>query len=305
MVTRMAKSKTDKAASGAGSFLGGLTNNPGAVAIAVILGALFLFRNQITSAFGSLGETIGGGLGDINVNLPSFDLDFPDFNFPDFNFPDFNIDFGDPFANIQESIDKIVDQFSNPDQPGREEGSTPDPDVIPDTTGGLADRQQAARDAIAAAEAEAALQDTFDDQFFGDAELVRIANEQEFRDRQLDPIINNNDILSPFQVQSGIEDQIFGGGGLSFVGGSVSEIPIERLSLGQIIDQFDVTASQAANLRAIAQGFTPEEESFLNIGQELSPLGDFSSEPQTSQGFEGLTPEQIFLRLTGGIISNF
>jgi len=96
------------------------------------------------------------------------------------------------------------------------------------------------------------------------------------------------------------------GGGPSFIGGSVSEIPLERLSLGQIIERLGVTASQAASLRAEAIGFTPEEQSFLNLGQEISPLGDFASTPQTSDPqFEGLTPEEIVLRLTGGIISNF
>jgi len=85
----------------------------------------------------------------------------------------------------------------------------------------------------------------------------------------------------------------------------VTEIPLERLSLSQIIERLGVTASRAASLRAEAIGFTPEEQAFLNQGQEISPLGDFSSTPQTSGGFEGLTPEEIALRLTGGPISNF
>jgi len=107
-------------------------------------------------------------------------------------------------------------------------------------------------------------------------------------------------------VQTGLDTgQQFQGGGPSFIGGSVSEIPLERLSLGQIIERLGVTASQAASLRAEAIGFTPGEQSFLNQGQEISPLGDLANTPQSSEGFQGLTPQEIALRLTGGIISNF
>jgi len=112
------------------------------------------------------------------------------------------------------------------------------------------------------------------------------------RGRTIPEIIES--IIPSGSIQSGIQGQQFTGGGPSFIGGSVTEIPIERLSLGQIIERLGVTASQAASLRAEAIGFTPEEQAFLNQG-----------ETQTSGGFEGLTPEQIALRLTGGIISNF
>jgi len=97
----------------------------------------------------------------------------------------------------------------------------------------------------------------------------------------------------------------FTGGGVSFEGGTIFETPIENLSLSQIIDKFMVTASQAANIKAQAIGFTPEEQAFLSQGQEISPLGDISSMPAVTEGFEGLTPEQIFAQLVGGNISNF
>jgi len=102
------------------------------------------------------------------------------------------------------------------------------------------------------------------------------------------------------------ETQGFIGAGVSFEGGTIFETPIENLSLSQIINKFMVTASQAANIRAQAIGFTPEEQAFLNQGQEISPLGDIASQPAVSDPqFAGLTPEQIALRLTGGNISNF
>jgi len=99
--------------------------------------------------------------------------------------------------------------------------------------------------------------------------------------------------------------QPFTGGGISFEGGTIFETPIENLSLSQIIDKFMVTASQAADIKAQAIGFTPEEQIFLGQGQEISPLGDIASMPAVTEGFQGLTPEQIFLQLVGGNISNF
>jgi len=109
-------------------------------------------------------------------------------------------------------------------------------------------------------------------------------------------------------VAPSLLDQIiapFTGGGVSFEGGTIFETPIENLSLSQIIDKFMVTASQAADIKAQAVGFTPEEQAFLGQGQEISPLGDIASMPAVTEGFEGLTPEQIFLQLVGGNISNF
>lgn len=127
----------------------------------------------------------------------------------------------------------------------------------------------------------------------------------EARARQ-EPQVLEQDIITDFSVQSQIPGQQFIGGGISFEGGSIFETPIANLSLSQIIDQFMVTASQAANIKAQAIGFTPEEQAFLGQGQEISPLGALSSEPAVSDPqFAGLTPEEIVLRLTGGVISNF
>jgi len=112
-----------------------------------------------------------------------------------------------------------------------------------------------------------------------------------------------------FNVQTDVEGNQFGGGGVSFVGGTVRQsdpfVKGFENPLSFLTRSGDLTASQAANQLAIARGFTPQEQAFLNQGQEISPLGDFASTPQTSGGFQGLTPQEIALRLTGGIISNF
>jgi len=115
-------------------------------------------------------------------------------------------------------------------------------------------------------------------------------------DRSRD-VFTTQPIAENFNVQTDIEGNVFGGGGVSFIGGTVRETPITAQStLGFIIDRLGVSASRAASIRAELRGFTPEEESFLGIG---------SNPPATSGGFQGLTPQEIALRLTGGIISNF
>jgi len=83
----MAKAKA------AGSFLGGIFNNPGVVILGALTIALLFFQKDIREAFGSLGESISGGLGDINIQLPEFkfpEFTFPEIKFPDITFPDFN-----------------------------------------------------------------------------------------------------------------------------------------------------------------------------------------------------------------------
>jgi len=113
------------------------------------------------------------------------------------------------------------------------------------------------------------------------------------------------------QVQSSFGGQQFFGGGPSFIGGSVIETPIANLSLSQIIDRFGVTASQAADIRA------RETEDFgdFNFGTNTgggigsiiptisSLLSNFGA--VSDSNFQGLSAQEIALRLTGGNISNF
>jgi len=110
-------------------------------------------------------------------------------------------------------------------------------------------------------------------------------------------------VPSPFQ-------QTFQGGGLSFIGGQVFETPIANLSLSQIIDKFDVTASQAANIKAISQDDFGDFDFGTNFGGGIgSVIPSISSLLPSlnvsSSQFEGLSAQQIALQLTGGNISNF
>jgi len=194
-----------------GGGIGAFFNNPGTIILGALAIGLLFFQKDIREAFGSLGSSLGEGFGNIDINLPEFnfpEIKFPDFNFPDFKFPDFNLDFGgfdfgDPFKGIQEGIDTIIDQFTNPLDPGRDPGTTTeeDIDVIPDTTGGLAERRRNQEQAAA----ERALAEAGP---IGGSEILQAENELIFRARQ-DPIM---DIVR--NVQTGIQDQTFGGGGV-------------------------------------------------------------------------------------------
>jgi len=317
----------------AGSFLGGLANNPAIVIIALVLGGLFIFRDRISEAFGSLGE----GLGNLQFpELPSLpDFNFPDFNFPDitfpsFEFPDFNIefpsfdfDFGDPFGDaakgaadffggLQEQFNDFVSGITPDDPAGT-------PDLSIGLAGGIQERRRAQEEALAlAAIPDRDIQDDIEGltpaQSFAFIERGVIPTGFQLTDGVLTRIMEQIAPAAPipadpFSVSSFLVDeptQQFTGGGVSFMGGSIFETPIEFLSLNQIIERFGVSASRAASLRAEAIGFTPEEEQFLAGSGDVGGFSTGFNPPAVSDPqFEGLTPEEIALRLTGGNISNF
>jgi len=113
-------------------------------------------------------------------------------------------------------------------------------------------------------------------------------------------------ILENLNVQTDVEGNQFSGGGVSFIGGTVRETPITGEStLGFIIDKLGVTASQAADIRARAADDFGDFDFGTNTGFGIGSVSPIPNIGQTSGGFEGLTPEQIALRLTGGVISNF
>jgi len=85
----------------AGSFLGGLFNNPGALIGLIALGGLFIFRDKISDFFQKGFDSFGK----IDIDLP----DFPEINFPSFpeiNFPEFP-----DFSNIFETQNTILQTF--------------------------------------------------------------------------------------------------------------------------------------------------------------------------------------------------
>jgi len=272
-------------AKGAGGFLGGLFSTPGGILLGALGIGLLFFGGDIRKAFGSFGSGITEaikGIGNVDITLP--EITFPEFpEFPEIVFPTFP-DFGGIFGRGDNPPIIIPGPGGNvPPELNCECGTN----ISQDAQGNVTTSCIACAGASGAPGIPAPP--------FRDAEMFAEDFPEPFVPRIMETISR--------VIQSAIPDQQFQGGGPSFVGGSVTEIPLERLSLGQIIQRLGVTASQAASLRAEAIGFTPEEQTFLTQGQEISPLGDLG--PQTSGGFIGLSPEEIALRLTGGNISNF
>jgi len=317
----------------AGSFLGGITNNPGIVIIAIVLGGLFLFKDKISEAFASIGE----GFGNIDITLPEIklpDITFPEFNFPEFNFPDFT----DLFSGFQDQLSSIAGQIV--ELQGSQVTIPPDTTVNPDgtvtsTTPPTIDTGIGKGDPLNLfGELRPKVFDTLINLGFEPAEafgFLKNVTTIEGLNQVLQSVnsfgkaaqasgtaeqdIEGTDSsgVSPLPIKSFLIDQQtqkFSGGGVSFIGGSIFETPITAQStLGFIIDKLGVSASKAASIRAELIGFTPEEQAFLTP-KVITPEGtifDFTNQGTnvSDSQFQGLTAEQIVLRLLGGNIQNF
>jgi len=267
------------------------------------LGAIILFREQIGSFFKSISggvetaENVSGisnilrenlldSLSGIQTGLTGLSDQFSSFKFPDLSGVFSNI------LNNQQSI--LAGQTVSSGDDGTTvtiPGDTmidPNTGVVTSETGPLLNLDDESKRLALIALEEG-------------KERSRLANEQFDIDRGIfttQPIID-------FNVQTQFPGQVFRGGGPSFQGGSVSEIPIERLSLGQIIDRFNVTASQASDIRARALDDFGGFDFGTNTGSGIGNIPVIPNIGQTSGGFQGLTPQEIALRLTGGNISNF
>jgi len=262
----------------AGQFAGGFLNNPGALAaigIAVsIITTLIIFRNDIRGFFGTTIPEALGSLGDINIQLPSiqlpsFELPTFDFTLPTIEFPSFEDIFGEPPLEPAPLTQPGEGLFNPADQP-----------VVP-TPIDVALSEGATPEDIAA----------------------MLTPEEIALDPNQDPSLFQPPVIEPIPLPDPISP-ITGFGGPSFEGGTIFETPIENLSLNQIIEMgLAETASEAANLKAIAEGFTPEQEEFL--GQQgtiggisvMEPTGPAVSDPTVA----GLTPEEIFAQLFGSV----
>jgi len=272
-----------KASREAGSFLGGglggFLSSPfglGSLGVVALGLTLFIFRDKISDFFSKGLSDLGSGIGSINIAVP--EIKFPEINFPEIKFPDF----GQIFGGNGDDKSILAGEEDVPIGGGFTADIPPDTTIDPDT-------------GIVTSDTPPILNIPPDIE----KELKETIQERNLRAREAASGVN--------QVQTELETgQQFFGFGPSFEGGVIRETPIENLSLSQIIDRFMVTASQAADIRAQAIGFTPQEESFLNQGPV--DVGGFVSGGPASVSdpmFEGLTPTEIVRRLTGGIISNF
>jgi len=273
------------------------------LAVGGVIAAIFVIR-ELRSAGGDLQNALSG-LKFPDINFPSF----PEINFP--SFPDiFNIFPEDNASSLAgetivtddgTTITIPADNIVNPD--GTVSGSPPTMNLSE------AARLEALRQLELNRQrsiAEQALSEIPASEDISGAELNAARNADEFQ-RRLDQQAARTiqDFRDQQNIQTDIEGNQFSGGGISFIGGTVTETPIRFLSLGQIIDRFNVSASRAADIRAQALNdfgdFDFGTNTFNDQGiPELQNIGSVSD-----QQFQGLTAEEIALRLTGGNISNF
>jgi len=320
--------RAERVARAGGSFLGGIANNPGIVILGLVLGGLFIFRDKISEAFAGIGE----GFGNIDITLPEIKFpDFPEIKFPDFpEFPDFS----NIFAGFQKQIEDISGQVfdlqgavgafgagTTITKEGVIEGSPPTVDLktqedlstlfgelrpqVFDTLINIGVPLARATEILSGAK-------TFEDLQV----ILNQANTGIFTQLQgtlgaleKSSMIDIEQAQDPVQaIKSFLVDQPtqqFIGGGVSFVGGSIFETPIANLTLSQIIDKFNVTASQAANILAIAKDDFGDFDFGTNTGLGGFDLPGISGGNVSDPQFQGMTPEQIALFLTGGNIQNF
>jgi len=313
----------------AGSFLGGIANNPGIVILGALGIALLFFAGDIRKAFAGLGE----GFGKIDITLP--EIKFPDFPaFPEIKFPDFPAfpDFSDLFSGFQDQLSSIAGQIV--ELQGAQVTIPPDTMVDPDT--GIVTSETPPLIDLGTQDDLSTLFGELRPQVFDTLINIGVSLEKAteilsgaktFEDLQVIIQQANTGIFTQLQgtldvleqrveqpgalvqpVSSFLLDsqQQFTGGGVSFIGGSIFETPITGQStLSFIIDKLGVSASRAASIRAELRGFTPEEIDFLGGPQDVSSFTGFNPPAVSDPQFQGLTAQQIVLRLLGGNIQNF
>jgi len=236
-----------------------------------VIAAVFLV-NELRKAGGDLQKALSDiqlpSIGDISFPEIKFpDVKFPDVSFPEFKFPEFpdltkgfegfQTQFDEVTKGITQQLDDFSKTFVDPERIDVPFGE-PDPitgeqkiiDVVPET-GGFG-RTGARR---AAAEA------------FGEEPFIKtaaeLAEEEAFR-RSLTPvtpeIIPTAPIISPVDTTIISElpiEQPFVGGGISFIGATIRENPIDTL---QEAIELGLTASQARDfLEATGGTVTPSQ----------------------------------------------
>jgi len=281
----MAKAKA------AGSFLGGLFGNPVVALLLLGLGALLIFRKDITNF-------LDKGIG--NITLP--DITLPEFKFPEFTFPEFpkfefpKFELPSIFGNGLEQPQKMVEDtglLSQEETLACECGSV----ITQDAFGNVNNvcKQCAVVGTNPALDLEPS-----------DAELFA----KDFPETFVPQVVPIETTPIQADLPSGFE--AFQVGDSGFVGAAINPTPIQNLSLSQIIDMFDVSASQAANIKAIAGDDFGDFDFGTNTGggvgsiiPSISSLIGGSDVNVSSSQFEGLSAQEIANLLTGGNIQNF
>lgn len=138
-----------KAAGVAGTFAGGILNNPGALAaigiVVSIVTTLVIFRNDIRNFFGTTIPEALSGIGQIQLPSIEFpDITFPTFEFPDITFPDITFPSFDFQFPSFEDLFMVPEPFVGPERMDvpldPTDPDSPIIDIVPDVTGGRGER---------------------------------------------------------------------------------------------------------------------------------------------------------------------
>jgi len=306
-----------KKAKAAGQFLGGILNNPFVALLLLGIGALLIFRGPILKGFSDIGESFGK----VDIQLPTINL--PEINFPEFpkiEFPEFP-DFSNIFSGFQNQLSSLAGQVAELEG-GTQVQIPPDTTVNPDGTVSST-TPPVIIDGAGPTQFGLLRPKVFDTL----TQLVGLTPSQAFSElKDATTLADLSAILDKFDKPTVEEEEFIGisstkptqfigafseSGG--FVGGGIFPTPIQNLSLSQIIDQFGVTASQAANIKAIAGDDFPSDFDFgTNTGSGIGSVTGLLSSfiggggiNVSDPNFQGLSATEIAAILTGGNISNF
>jgi len=239
VIERFAKGTAATAGAGAGGFAGGFFSSPTFIILGALIVGLVFFAGDIRKALGSFGENFGKvELPDITlpeINFPK--IEFPEFEFPEITFPD--ITFPD-FSFLGGLFGGDTPPFS--EEPTEEEVELPSEGLGPVTfPEGCFVNELGQLDCPSpptfnvCAENPELCEEEAPDQIIPTPEQV----EQEDFEKIFTP---------PLDLPVG-----FIGSGPSFEGGAIFETPTQFLTLSQIIEKFNVSASQAADILAQAK----------------------------------------------------
>jgi len=259
----------------AGSFLGGIFNNPGIIILGALAIALLFFQKDIRTAFGNLGK--------IDITLPEFPkIEFPDITFPDFpTFPTL------PEINLC-TLFGIGCNGDNGDQPPEPVGDLPFPPDVTDT-GLLTDEQRAAckcgtniiqdiQGDISETCIICPVPEEGDPDFIGPVQPEDDFSLDTFFDEP-EPIFDEPEppFEPPIELPPGFE-----GFGPSFEGGTIFETDICNKSIGQIAIDNGISASAAADMKFQACE-TSDFDFGTNTGSGFGP-GDDQTGPIVTGG---------------------
>jgi len=270
VLERFAKKGAAVAGAGAGGFAGGFFSSPTFLILGALVVGLVFFGSDIRKALAGFGENLGQiqlpSLPSIefpDITFPSFE--FPDITFPDITFPSFDVDFGaagqasaDFIAGLQQQFNQFLEGIG-----GMGGGGLPlPPDVedtglIPDVATVCPCGSNVVQDIMGDVSQtcipcpEAPLEG--DPAFIGPVQPTQMITPSE---QQIEEEFTQ--VMDQLQLPGG-----FVGAGPSFQGGTIFETPDCFLSLNQLINKYGVSASQAANIKAIActnqPGFQPTD----------------------------------------------